>query len=221
HRRDVVNASVESPLLSTAQALPVVADEVPVPRLRRLMLKALSLPIAVMLLLCALLAVKVGAEVVVDARVSHARAVIAEAQRAQQLVFDQEAALRGYVIGHEDMYLTPLHVAHTTMPAALERLEALVAGDPTQQARVAALVSGYDRWAAATGLEPAGDALGRPSEASRLQLGTRAAQLDAVQQQVREVVDLEQQRLHQAEAAGLWFGAPMAVAAALVLALIA
>ena len=214
-----MNAPAARPLLSTTQALPVIADELPVPRLRRLMLKALGLPIAVMLLLCGLLALKVGAEAAGGAEIRHARAVIDEAHRTERLIVAQESALRGYVIAQEDMLLTPLLVGHTRVPEALERLDALVADHPAQRDRVAALTTSYGRWSAAAGLE--GAAPVRPAAAARQQLTRRAELLDGVGQQVRAIVDFERQRQQQAEAAGQWFGAPMALAAALALALIA
>lgn len=216
-----MSAPVGGPLLSTTDALPAVADELPVPRLRRLMLKALGLPIAVMLLLCGLLVGKIAVGAASGAEMNRARAIIAEADRVQRLVLDQEIALRGYVIGHEDVFLTPLHLGHTMMPAALDRLTELVAGEPAQQARAVALAAVHARWAAATGLEPTSVGQVRPGEASRLRLGTREAQLDAVRQLVREMVDFEQQRLRQVDGTGPWFGRTTALAAVLVLGLIA
>lgn len=211
-------------LFRTTQALPAVADELPVPRLRRLMFKALVLPLAAMLLLCGLLALKVVATAEDGAESTRARSVIAEANRVQRLVIDQEAALRGYVIDHEDMFLPPLHLGHVMVPAALRRLGELAAGDGEQQARVTALSGAYARWAAATGLAPvtgkSGAALVRPGEASRLQLAAREAQLDNVRQLVRELVDAEEQRLRAAETPDGWARATTLVGAAVALALI-
>ncbi|MBZ5708507.1 CHASE3 domain-containing protein [Nannocystis pusilla] len=211
-------------LFRTTQALPAVADELPVPRLRRLMFKALVLPLAAMLLLCGLLALKVVATAADGAESTRARSVIAEANRVQRLVIDQEAALRGYVIDHEDMFLPPLHLGHVMVPAALRRLAELAADDGEQQARVAALSGAYARWSAATGLAPVtgktGAALVRPGEASRLQLAAREAQLDNVRQLVRELVDAEEQRLRAAETQGGWARATTLVGAAVALALI-
>ncbi|MCY0990553.1 CHASE3 domain-containing protein [Nannocystis sp. ILAH1] len=211
-------------LFDTTQALPAVADELPVPRLRRLMLKALVLPLAVMLLLCALLAFKLVAAAEDGAEAARARTVIAEANRVQRLVIDQEAALRGYVIDHEDMFLPPLHLGHVMVPPALRRLAELTAGDPEQEARAAALAAAYGRWAGATGLAPtatrSGGPLVRPGEASRLQLAAREAQLDAVRQLVRQLVDAEDQRLRDGEAAGGWSLGATVLGGAIALALI-
>ena len=210
-------------LFRTTQALPAVADELPVPRLRRLMFKALVLPLAAMLVLCGLLGLKLVAAAEDGAATTRARTVIAEAHRVQRLVIDQEAALRGYVIDHEDMFLPPLHLGHVMVPAALRKLGEL-AGDGEQQARVTALTAAYGRWADATGLGPAtsktGAPLVRPGEASRLQLAAREAQLDNVRQLVRELVDAEEQRLRAAEAPAGWARATTLVGAAVALALI-
>lgn len=211
-------------IFSTTQALPAVADELPVPRLRRLMLKALGLPIAVMLLLCGLLALKVAVADAEDAAAARAHTVIAEANRVQRLVVDQEAALRGYVIDHEDMFLPPLHLGHVMVPAALRRLAELAVDDPAQGGRVDALATAYGRWAAATGLTQASSgsasALVRPGEASRLQLAAREAQLDAVRQLVRELVDAEEERLRAGEMPSGWWTPTALLALAVVLALI-
>lgn len=211
------------PLLTTAEALPAVADELPAPHLRRLMLKALVLPVAVMLLLCGLLTLELYRAVELDSLRLRAHAVIAEAHRVQRLVVDQEAALRGYVIDHEDLFLAPLHLGRGMAPAALQRLAALTAEDPEQAAHAAALAAAYERWSAATGLASAAGPSARqvrPGEASRLQLAAREAQLDAVRRGVRDLVDVEEQRLRAEETSPTRRALVGALAAAAALSLV-
>lgn len=213
-----MNAPVRR-MFSTTQALPAVADELPLPRLRRLMWKALTLPIAVTLLLCGLLVhqlVVVAAEAEQAAR---ARGVIAEANRAQRLMLDQEVALRGYLIDRTDMFLAPLHIGQMMTPATLRRLGELVGDDPEQRPRVDALVDVYDRWEGASGLSPALVAT-TVDEASRQRLADREAQLDAVRRITRGLVETEEARLG-ALAAGGWLGRVWVLAAALGLGLLA
>ncbi|MDC0721780.1 CHASE3 domain-containing protein [Nannocystis bainbridge] len=207
-------------LLDTSQALPAVADELPTPRLRRLMLRALGVPLAAMLLLCGLLGAALAVAAGDEAEAARARTVVAEAHHVQRLVLDQEAALRGFAIGGEDKFLPPLHSGRAMVPPALRRLAELTAGDRAQEARTAALAAAYGRWVAATGMTPTGPRAGAPvlpGEPSRL--AARAAQLEAVRQLVRQLVDAEHGRTG-ADQASSWSLAAIAAGLAVALALV-
>lgn len=196
-----MNAPVRR-MFSTTQALPAVADELPVPRLRRLMWKTLTLPIVVTLLLCGLLVHELLAVSAAAAANERGRAIVAEVARTHRLVVDQEAALRGYLLEPKDMFLTTLQIGQAMTPAALTRLGELVDGDPEQAARALALADVVGRWSAAAGVSASGAMVG---EAARLQLGDREVQLEAIRRLTRGLIDAEEARLAAGPGPAPWF----------------
>lgn len=187
-------------MLTTSQALPAVADEVPVPRLRRLMWQALTLPIAATLLLAGLLVRELVVVGAAAEEAGRARAVIAEVHHAHRLVLEQEAALRGHVVDRRDMFFTPLQIGQAAMPAALARLAALVADDPEQQGRAHALREAIAAWSASA--TPAVEA-SLADEAARL--GAREGQLDAIRRHSRGLIAAEEARLAATIGPTRWF----------------
>lgn len=191
------------PIDSTAEALPVVADELPVGQLRRLMVKAISLPLAMMLLLCALLGWQVAVLVEEDGHVARAQQVIGETNLAQKLLLDHETALRGYMLTGEDMFLAPLRFGQANLPDALRRLRVHLAGDPEQQARLDALADRYRAWLALLDVEAVASPAPRDPALVRL-LTERKAQMDAMRGLVDALLAAEERRLARAEAQAAW-----------------
>lgn len=71
-----------------------------------------------------------------EARESRAKDVTAATLRAENVAFDLESSLRGYVLSGNSRFITLFNDAQTTMPLALRRLKKLVADDPQQLRRV-------------------------------------------------------------------------------------
>lgn len=196
-----MNVTHETSMLSTSQALPAVAGEVPVPRLRRLMWQALTLPVVVTLLLGGLLVRELVVVGAAAAEAGRARAVIAAVHHAHRLVLDQEAALRGHIIDRRDMFLTPLQIGQATTPVALARLTALVEGDPEQRARAGSLAEAVAAWSASA--TPAAADATLAAEAARL--SAREGQLDRIRRDSRGLIEAEEARLAATIGPTPWF----------------
>lgn len=70
--------------------------------------------------------------------VSHTLEVKSATSDAIAMMLDAEVSKRGYIISHDPIYLAPYERAHLRIGVALDRLAALVAGNPEQMARVEA-----------------------------------------------------------------------------------
>jgi len=73
-----------------------------------------------------------------EARESRAKDVTAATLRAENVAFDLESSLRGYILSGNSHFITLFNDARITMPVALGRLKTLVADDPEQRGRVQA-----------------------------------------------------------------------------------
>ena len=70
-----------------------------------------------------------------EARESRAKDVTAATLRAENVAFDLESSLRGYVLSGSPRFIVLFNDARTTMPLALGRLTTLVTDDPKQLER--------------------------------------------------------------------------------------
>jgi signal transduction histidine kinase len=70
-----------------------------------------------------------------EAQESRAKDVTAATLRAENVAFDLESSLRGYVLSGNQHFITRFNEARTTMPVALGRLKKLVADDRPQLQR--------------------------------------------------------------------------------------
>ena len=73
-----------------------------------------------------------------EARETRAKDVTAATLRAENVAFDLESSLRGYVLSGNQHFITLFNDARTNMPGALGRLKTLVADDPAQLQRATA-----------------------------------------------------------------------------------
>jgi signal transduction histidine kinase/CHASE3 domain sensor protein len=76
----------------------------------------------------------------------HSEQVIAAANLAEKQLLDLETGARGYALTRRAQFLTPWNTARTALPRQTERLSALVADDPAQQAlaqQIAGGIRGY------------------------------------------------------------------------------
>jgi signal transduction histidine kinase len=73
-----------------------------------------------------------------EARESRAKDVTAATLRAENVAFDLESSLRGYILSGNSHFITLFNDARTSMPLALGHLKTLVADDQEQLGRVQA-----------------------------------------------------------------------------------
>lgn len=189
------------PLLKTSDALPAIADDVPVPRLRRLLYQAALLPLGMMLLLCVLLAWQVAALVDENEVVAYSQRVIGEAHQVQKLLIDHETGMRGYMLTGDQEFLQPYRFGRSHLPGRLDRLHGLVEGRPDQRARVEAIDAAYREWVSSAEAQPADAALLRaPTDAGALAgLRERKQRMDAMRQLSAEVLESEAALLRERE----------------------
>jgi CHASE3 domain sensor protein len=187
------------PILTTSDALPVIAETLPVMRLRRLLYKAVALPVGMMLLLCVLLGWQVAALVDENEDVAASQRVIGAAYQVQKLLIDHEAGMRGYLLTGDPELLQPYESARAQLPERLERLRALVGERPEQGERVAAIEVAYGEWMAAVD-RPAGAARREPADAGLLAaVRARKQRMDVMRRLSAEVIDAETALLHARE----------------------
>src|SRR5258708_18892651 len=73
-----------------------------------------------------------------EARESRAKDVTAATLGAENVAFDLESSLRGYILSGNPHFISLFNGARNTMPVALRRLKTLVTDDPEQLGRVQA-----------------------------------------------------------------------------------
>ena len=117
-------------------------------RFRRLLLRSVVLPAALVSVLAALLSWEVRQLLEADQSADRADAVLAEAVRVRQLLIDRETGLRGFLLTHDENFLEPYHAAAAPLPQALARLESLVEDEPDQLVRLADLRVRWADWEA-------------------------------------------------------------------------
>ncbi len=115
-------------------------------RFRRLLLRSVGLPMTLVVMLAGLLIWEVRQLLAADQAADRSDAVLAQAVRVRQLLIDRETGLRGFLLTGDDVFLEPYQAAEGRLPQAVDRLDALVAGSPEQQARVQELRVRWKDW---------------------------------------------------------------------------
>ena len=105
----------------------------------RIVQQVLILPILALLLIAGALYWQIRtANGIVD-RIQLSDAAIAQTHLVGAMIFDQETGLRGYQITADPRFLEPFNVAESTLPANLEKLQALTSAIPTEPVWIARL----------------------------------------------------------------------------------
>ena len=78
--------------------------------------------------------------------VDHTDQVIAAAERTQGLLIDMETGVRGYLLTHNDLFLTPYRMATADAGRSFGTLKTLVSDNPDQYARAEQLRQQFDHW---------------------------------------------------------------------------
>ncbi|MDY3553807.1 CHASE3 domain-containing protein [Gemmata sp. JC717] len=134
---------------------------------------------------------------------AHTKETIVQGHEVNSAVLDAHAAVRGYVISRSPAFAQPYQSARRELPARLEALSELVADNPGQQARVAAVrdrAEGLLAWLDAVAVLVAS---GKDAEAvERVRGGRGNEQADALRSEVALFL-AEEERLDHERAVSL------------------
>jgi PAS domain S-box-containing protein len=130
------NAPASGPVAHTEQAA-----------FRRLLLRAILLPLLLMLTLAGVFLWQINRLLTTSALVDHTDQVIAQADETQRLLIDMETGMRGYLVAGNPLFLEPYTRAGGEIEPAFADLNQLVADNPAQQQRLAATHAIYLEWA--------------------------------------------------------------------------
>ncbi|MDC0722812.1 response regulator [Nannocystis bainbridge] len=162
---------------------------------RRSLTKRLTVAIATPIALLLFLGVVLGRQILLMADdaawVNHSNEVLSLANATMLEVVDQETALRGYLLTADRQYLAPFERANPG--DKFERLQALVADDPTQQAQFEQAHARYQSWlTASTAAQVSSDLeYARSSEGLR----DRKSRMDGVREAMTAALDVERDLL--------------------------
>lgn len=115
-------------------------------RFRRLLLRAILLPLTLLLLLAAVLLWEVGSLLRAQERARRSQVTLTQVERVRQLFIDRETGVRGYLLTGNPAFLEPYHAAGQRLPQALEELEQGLVGEPLQQFRMEELRERWRDW---------------------------------------------------------------------------
>jgi signal transduction histidine kinase len=165
-------------------------------QVRRLITRAVVIPIAAMAVFTLLLAWEVHLLVRDAALVDQTDRVIGKANQVQRLLIESESDARAFLLTRDARFVEPLDAARARIGAAEDELASLVAGDDAQSARVRAL-----RAESASMLERAKRSVDRAaaapeSEIDRADVGqeilARREAMDAIGATLSALVDAEE-----------------------------
>jgi PAS domain S-box-containing protein len=164
------------------------------PTWHRLVLLAAILPVALVLLLGGLLGWMVARSHDAAAWVTHTQEVLRVANRVEAGLNAMEAGQRGYLITGRPSFRAPYDQALAIIDDDLRHLEALVADNPAQQARVRGLRPVLDAWRRAAGYEMELKARNDPALLPTFAAGTGTAMMSDMRASI-EAFRIEERRL--------------------------
>ena len=103
-------------------------------RFRRLLLRAILLPVGLLLALAGVLLWEVGDLIRAQEKARHSQVALTRLERVRQLFIDRETGLRGYLLTGDPVFLEPYHAAGQRLPLALEELDQALSGEPRERA---------------------------------------------------------------------------------------
>jgi signal transduction histidine kinase len=115
-------------------------------RFRRLLLRAILLPVGLLLLLAGVLLWTVSGLIQAQEKARHYQAALTRLERVRLLFIDRETGLRGYLLTREPVFLEPYHAAGQRLPLALEELAQGLSAEPEQRAWMEAVRGGWRDW---------------------------------------------------------------------------
>lgn len=159
----------------------------------RLLLRAIAIPIALLVLLAAVLVVEILTLTGSLRRVDHTDQVITNARLAMRYMVDMESSARGFELTGDPRFLQPFQSAKSQLPASIDALAQLTGDNPVQQARVRDIRGLDENWIRWAEKEIAAHANKRPTEDELMQ---GDALMELIRNRQREIV-AEEERLLQ------------------------
>ncbi|EPX55043.1 Phytochrome, two-component sensor histidine kinase [Cystobacter fuscus DSM 2262] len=115
-------------------------------RFRHLLLRAVLLPLGLLLLLAGILLWSVGNLIRAQEGARHSQEALTRLERARQLLIDRETGLRGYLLTGKPAFLEPYQTAGQQLPAVVDALEQSLGGEPEQRAWMTQLRERWRDW---------------------------------------------------------------------------
>jgi signal transduction histidine kinase/CHASE3 domain sensor protein len=113
---------------------------------KRKLIQAIALPIVLLLVLAGISIWQIVRLLDAMQRVDHTDRVIAQANQTQKLLLDLETGGRGYLLSGDREFLEPYNKAIAYVEPSFDKLEQLVADNPTQKKQLAEIEALYQQW---------------------------------------------------------------------------
>ena len=165
-------------------------------RFNRLLLRATLLPLLLMAALSALLIGQILYLVQSIRWTQHSNQVIATSTEDMKLILDQETGKRGYLLTGDPIFLEPYQRALDALGPGLTKLTNLVSDNPTQAARVAAILPAYKNLTDDAKMQIAQRQSGAPNSASGINLAHSKQILDDLRTRF-DTFNQEEERLRE------------------------
>lgn len=115
-------------------------------RFNRILLRAVLLPMAIMLVASVVLAALVSRLLTLSNWVDHTDKVIAEANACENLVFSMDASLQGFLVTGDDGLILQFKKSRDKLSSEFENLSRLVSDNPPQVQRLKSIRGMLDQW---------------------------------------------------------------------------
>ena len=159
----------------------------------KLLRRTIAIPVALLVLLAAVLGVEIvslnGSLHLVD----HADLVITNARQAMRYMVDMESSARGFELTGDERFLVPFRNAEAQLPASIAALTQLTADNAPQQARIRDVRNLDQNWIRWAEQEIAAHAKKKPTEDELMQ---GDALMEEIRNRQREIVAEEERLLH-------------------------
>ncbi len=125
--------------------MPIVTDTTS-PRFRRLLLKAVIVPILLILSIAVILVWQVGRLLTASSWVEHTDRVIAQANQVQKLTLDLETGMRGFLVTGDEDFLSPYNHSLSIIHVEAAMLSSMVVDNPAQMDLAQDIESLRNQW---------------------------------------------------------------------------
>ncbi len=170
---------------------------------RRQLGRLILVPLAISILIGAVLETQVRRLTAAQEWVDHTDVVLSQSRLLLRSIVDQETGLRGYILTRDEQFLQPYHAADSVLQSLFDQIRATVADNPAQQSRLEETRKSYAQWHAY-----AEDAISRvqrrDSTANSVAFNLAGKQImDDVRRRQQELADVEEalrvERTHRSE----------------------
>ena len=160
---------------------------------RRLLTRAVLVPLVVLAALALALAIGVTTLVRSARLTERSDQVLTEAARLRELLVDRETALRGYLLAGNDSFLEPLVLADKMLPGTFLRARSLVSDEPEQLHRLSRVEKLAEEWRGFAALERQNFVEGR-DYITAVARGSGNLLMEGMRRELDGLVEVEQAR---------------------------